>query len=152
MTSTPSVYAIDHIGVTNAPVYLADGTLVASSDGSWFSDTGPVVLSHAINEDITTAKLSVVVWTGTRLSGTPPYGGALGQISSDAGYSYLTDGQRVQSISTDPTQYFHLYGVSEVLTVPTLTAVPEPSTAMLAGLGGLVSLAFSAYRRRRDAV
>ena len=149
--STSGVNAIDHIGVTNAPVYLADGTLVAGTDGSWFSDSSPVVLSHAINEDITTAKMSVVVWTGTRTSGTPPYQGALGQTSSVAGYSYLTDGQWVDSISTDPTQYFHLYGISDVLTVQS-AAVPEPSTAMLAGLGSLAAVAISAYPRRRVAV
>ncbi len=44
------------------------------------------------------------------------------------------------------TARMRLYGISEVLTVP--ASVPEPSTAMLAGLGGLAALVYSFKRKR----
>ena len=44
------------------------------------------------------------------------------------------------------TASMRLYGISEVLTVP--ASVPEPSTVMLVGLGGLAALGYSFKRKR----
>jgi hypothetical protein len=44
----------------------------------------------------------------------------------------------------------NFYGISTVLRVPTTSAVPEPSTAMVAALGAVAFVAYGWSRHRRD--
>ena len=58
-----------------------------------------------------------------------------------------TDGFYIENDATDSNgSELPLYGISDVLTVP--SAVPEPSTVMLVGLGGLAALGYSFKRKR----
>jgi hypothetical protein len=148
IASTQTVDAITHIGVDNDPVYLVNGTLVASTDST--SGLWSGVLQHGINDDINGQHLgagSVLVWTGTLINGQRY--NALGQGLSTAGISqqpYHPSWINAGNLSSSFSE--HLYGISQELTVPGAAAVPEPSTAVLAGLGGLAALAYSLKRKR----
>ncbi len=146
------VSAISHIGentTSSIPVYLVDGTKVASSDNSNGLWSG--ALQHSINEDIGgQTNLAFSVWTGTSSSGTiaTPTNSHFG-IRPTYGSTVSSDANWINAGTSSNTTSYHVYGISEVLTVPQSTAaVPEPSTAMLAGLGGLVALAYSLKRKR----
>ena len=85
--STSVVDAIDHIGQTNTPVYLVDGTEVTTSttpSGLW---SGTIM--NPIDEDISGSIVSSDVWTGTHSNGD---GAAvyLGSPSPASGSSSLT--------------------------------------------------------------
>ena len=152
IVATSTVSAIDHIGETTTssiPIFLVDGTKVTASDntsGLWSGG-----LLHSINEDLLGAVPTLhAVWMGTNYTGVA--GGTAGVGGTIVGHGDLT--QAGHNWAGAPaiiqkTSALHLYGISEVLTVPQSTAaVPEPSTAMLAGLGGLVALAYSFKRKR----
>jgi hypothetical protein len=154
--TTDSVNAIDHIGQTNTPVYLADGSLVTTStttSGLWSGS-----LLHAIDEDINMTPLNKAVWTGTGRGGTfssivnplgldITLGGSFGSTligESLASNSTWTDA----GTSVPQSGIENLYGISQVLTVP--GAVPEPSTAIVAGFGAVAFIAYGWSRHRRD--
>jgi hypothetical protein len=143
IASTPSEDAIAHIGIKNDPVYLVDGSRVALTDAALWSGS----LQHAINETINGTGVSGSVATGTFISGVKfnPLGSGLSQF----GLSGFTTNRWI-SFNAVPSSAsgLHLYGISQELTVPAAAAVPEPSTAVLAGLGGLAALAYSLKRKR----
>jgi hypothetical protein len=150
IVSSPSINAIDHIGTTaDAAIYLVDGTKVANSDTTAAHGLWSGLLLHAIDEDINQNTPDIDntrVWTGTDASGAGVSGHTVGSSAvtrgffSSSGSAWVTGNTSRQSISG------HLYGISEELTV-LAAAVPEPSTAMLAGLGG-IAIAIRAFRRR----
>ena len=164
IASTTSVSAITHIGVTNDAVYLVDGTLVSNSDstsGLWSGS-----LQHALSEDINkVTSVNESVWTGTTINGGALSGYELGHtpvifVNDFSNYGIsdpIYAGNRwVNANAAQGGPYldyeessYHMYGISQDLIVS--SAVPEPSTAMLAGLGG-IAIAIRAYRRLRATV
>ena len=151
--STPTVNAIDNVGQSNTPVYLAGGTLVTTSttiSGMW---SGGIL--SPIDEDLS-GKLANpdpynLVWTGTATIGVSALGAELGNVNNGAiaGAYVFTDGGWVTNQDFVPeTAPLGLYGISQVLTVQ--AAVPEPSTLSMAGMATLVGAAFRWSRRRRD--
>ncbi len=70
----------------------------------------------------------------------------MGMAEVMVGSQNSTDNEWVGYITIPVGNLALLYGISEVLTVP--STVPEPSTAMLAGLGGLAALVYSFKRKR----
>ena len=73
----------------------------------------------------------------------------LGNVGGIATYgaSWMTDTDWIhKQFTSDTAEPMALYGISEVLTVP--ASVPEPSTVMLVGLGGLAALGYSFKRKR----
>ena len=146
--STSSVNAITHIGTTGDAVYLADGTKIASSDG--LSGLWSGSLLNAPNEYLngTSAGSGAVVWTGTNTNGSsssPLGGGSLVEFGSS---DLKTGGWVHASVDFNSTTY-NFYGISSDLVVPSASSVPEPSTAVLAGLGGLAALAYTLVRKRK---
>ncbi len=145
--STPSVSAINHIGTTGDAVYLADGTKVTSSDDSSGLWSGSLLSAPDEYLDGTSVG-GVDVWTGSNSDGsasTHP----LGSRFPAYGYSAQTDVYWTAIAATSKLGSYYLYGISSDLVVPGATAVPEPSTAVLAGLGGLAALAYSFARKRK---
>ena len=145
IVSNSTTDASTHIGLTNAstvPIYLVDGTKVSA--GNLWSGS----LLAPINDDITGNSSPGPVRTGTRVDGSTDPAFTLGQTLIIIGYSYETSGAWV-NVSVHPwiSHGDKVYGISEVLTaVP--SSVPEPSTAMLVGLGGLAALGYSFKRKR----
>ena len=83
------------------------------------------------------------IWTGTSLDGTKFAGWGMGADD-------VADGDPMNPNSGWVLDYFDhhsiahsIYGISDIL-----IAVPEPSTVMLATLGGLAALACSFQRKR----
>ena len=69
--STASVSAINNVGQTTTPVYLADGTLVTTSTTSTGLWSGSI--SNPIDEDLSGLGVqtgSTGVWTGTNTNGS----------------------------------------------------------------------------------
>lgn len=149
--STTAVNAIDHIGQTETPVYLVDGTMVTpntTTTGLWSG-----TLDSPIDEDISgQTLLTTTVWTGTNYDGTqsniaPPLGSAI----PDYGITYLTNNEWIAAgHGIAPQITLSLYSISQILTVPQLTTVPEPSSKLLLGVGGALVSAHGWARRRRD--
>jgi hypothetical protein len=94
--STPTVDAIDHVGRTPDPVYLADGTLVTTSTtttGLWSG-----ALQHAINEDLAGIGRFLRVWTGTLGDGENAQTYALGSTSFFPGLSLQGRSQQFERV------------------------------------------------------
>lgn len=161
IASTPTVNAIDNVGRTQDPVYLADGTKVTTStttSGLWSGG-----LLHAIDEDLTGKQSSLrYIWTGTDPTGSATSATPLGtttvvyQItppipfpqSSTFGISdpTKTDLSWVLAGSFDTNNRLNsLYGIS----VPQ-TVVPEPSSLWVVGTLTSAGLASGWSRHRRD--
>ncbi len=148
---TLTTSAVANIGETGAPVYLANGTEVASSDtaSGWWSG-GTHALLHAIDTDLLGNTAQTEVWTGTGLSGhsADPLGGN-GAVSGETtiGHSTQIGPQWMIGQEAGPTALHVMYGVSEELTVPQASSVPEPSTLWMASVGMLAGIAYGRFRR-----
>lgn len=167
LASTNTVNARDHVGQTGTAVYLADGTKVANSDttaaGGIWSAGG---LLAQPDQDLDGNSYAGLVWTGTSGIGTtyetiPVPGdpsvkwglgspGLNGNNKSETGvlpgtiggYNWLSIPAGVQ-LNTD---LYQIYGISEVL-----TAVPEPSSLLMSGIG-LIAVGVVTRMRRRQAL
>jgi PEP-CTERM motif len=148
IVSNLSTNARDHIGLLSTsivPIYTADGTRV--SDGNLWNTPLLAKINRDSNGDIQSTGPH---WTGTNGNGTTSgVGYSMGQATPIIGNNgYLNNSSWLSANSSSNTSSHHLYGISETLTVPSISAVPEPSTAMLAGLGGLAALVYSFKRKR----
>ena len=132
---------------TGVPIYLVDGNRVANDyahlwSGAHLSD--PTILVPINRTEIDTVPTGVAQYTGTgtTFDGTQHLAGGLGDASdyraqgfsnyTIAGWVYSTDhrGHGVQVA---------MFGISDVLTVQSQAAVPEPSCVGLLLLGLLAS-------------
>ncbi len=148
-STSSSANAINNVGQTMTPVYLADGTLVTTSTTSTGLSSG--TLLHPIDETLSGMGISTGstgVWTGTNTNGSASsnhLGDFFGVI---IGASTVTNGAWVNDgvwPSDTNSGVFHMYGISQVL-----TAVPEPSSLALAGTAVIGVSAFVSCRKRRD--
>jgi hypothetical protein len=152
--STSTVNAIDNTmtntGAANGAFFLVDGmTVVAnniSTGGFWAS--GHLA---AINLDQNGNTRSVDVNVGSTNGGGLANGNkAFGnEADGDARVTIGRSGDAGNSwnyvLNSGNTGARSFYGMSEVLTVATVAAVPEPSSTALLGLGGLALM----FRRKR---
>jgi len=155
--STSSVNAINHIGVTGYPVYNVDGVRVAATDSTGPHGLWSGNLESSISQYIGSKPTGndTYVWTGTNSDGTATaYPGTTPGTDSPTGTlgsSRATVGDRFSSDYQWSTYwypetiytYYKMYGISEELTV-----VPEPSTAIMTGIGCLFALACCVKRKR----
>ena len=144
IVSSSTIDARDHIGLLSTsviPLYTVDGTKV--STGNLWSGT----LLSPINRYIDGSTHNYGAYTGTQADGTKSNPvGPVGTDWTNIGQSNATNSQWTAWTQADPVSLRNLYGISDVLTVP--AAVPEPSTVMLVGLGGLAALGYSFKRKR----
>jgi hypothetical protein len=142
--STSRVNAIDNVGQTNTPVYMADGTLVTSSTTSTGLWSGS--LQNPIDEDLSgKSEAFFAVLTGTTTTGVAsadPLGNFLGITIGDSG---KTNALWVQQVAIPSFLSERMYGISQVL-----TAVPEPPTVWMAGPAIVAVAALGWSRGRRD--
>jgi hypothetical protein len=155
IASTDSVDAIVNIGgSSNVPIYLLDGTLVATGTADLFdgSIAAPIWLDENGNIQ------AMNVWTGSLSDGTVNPGFGLGctlatcsqggtgiDTTPEVGVSLRADSVWLDAGPGVGSQNGSLYGISDPITVP--GAAPEPSSFLL--LAG--AMALLAWRRRRRA-
>ena len=160
IVSTGSINARSHINILFAsqvvPLYLVDGTQISA--GYLWSGS----LLHAIDRSASGALVQDArVWTGTtedgygsithasdtfyfHLGDTAPNDTVAFRNEAFAGRNNAVNREWIAASMNFMSEDAALYGISEILTV----SVPEPSTVMLAGLGGLAALAYSFKRKR----
>jgi hypothetical protein len=152
LASTTTTDAINNVGTYGVPVYLASGTLVATTDatipsGGLWTNTGFGNLTSGISQDLNGSSLyGASVWTGSTTAGTAdePYD-YLGSAYPTYGIAgYTNTGWVAWGIS--PSGSDHLYGISQELTVP--SAVPEPSTLWVGAIAGAALITYRWSRRR----
>ncbi len=146
-STSSSASAINNVGQTMTPVYLADGTLVTTSTTSTGLWSGSLL--NPIDETLSGMGISTGstgVWTGTNTNGSASanhLGDFFGVIT---GASTVTNGNWVNDVVwpiDSSSGVFHMYGISQVL-----TAVPEPSSLALAGTAAIGVSAFVSCRKR----
>lgn len=155
IVSTPTANARDLTGTvpgtdgTGIPIYnLAGQRVEASYQGLWSG------LLSGIENPIRYNQFGAVpivptdkVWTGTDEFGMISNGGlGSGGISTQGQFGRDSSQWISGSTSSNPFRAAHLYGISGTLTV---TAIPEPSYALLLGLFAGTTLSF---RRKRKSL
>jgi PEP-CTERM motif len=149
--STPSMDAITHIGVNPSisGVYLVTGQRVATSDGTATGGLWSGTLSNAIDVEIHSIALpSLFVWTGTHSDGTTSPSQQLGANAPIFGYNQVPAGGIWTDFGQNPSlSNYSMYSISGVLTVPGSSAVPEPSSGLLAVIGISTGLGLAWTRR-----
>ena len=122
------------INNANSPVALTNADL-------WDGD-----ILNAINSSFTTDNRNATglpaVWTGTTSSGVADLISPLGSGSAIQGYSTQTNSQWIAQDPYESYAISYLYGLSEVLEVPTVPVPEPPIYAALLSAFGLI-----AYRR-----
>jgi len=153
--STATVNAIDHIGVNPSisGVYLVDGTQVATGDGTnpgglWAGSLSS--LQAPIDLDIHSTAITNGVWTGTDASGQGVTNVALGQFEVVFGTTCNTGTEWVDNNLGLPSAELPVYGISQVLVVPTSATIPEPSSCVLLGLASSIGLVLAWTRSRKE--
>jgi len=139
IASTTAESAINHLGLTSDPVFLADGTEVTTSTtatGLWSGS-----LLHPINEDLSGVGVSEIVFTGTNPDGSKSFW-PLGSPQVSIGLSIDSDASWIfnGAIFSDANE-FPLYGISADLIVPQ-SVVPEPPSLWMAGTAISAGLAY----------
>ena len=165
LASTNTVNARDHVGQTGTAVYLANGTKVTNSDttapGGLWSAFGLIAQP---DQDLDGNSYSGLVWTGssgvgtayatTPVPGDPSVKWGLGSPGwagnpdksetgiipgAIGGYDWLS----VPAGVKPNTDLYQVYGISEVI-----TAIPEPSSFLMSGIGMLVVGLATKFRKR----
>jgi hypothetical protein len=89
------------------------------------------------------------VWSGTTTAGVGDTIVKLGTSNPSYGIAgYTNTGWNSWGLSPS-TSDLHLYGISQELTVPSLSAVPEPSTIWIAAAGICAGVAYHRMRTRQ---
>ncbi len=151
IASTSTVSATSNIGVNSAPVYLADGTLIADSTTTGAGGLWSGSLLAPLDEDLTRTVSANYVWTGSDPDGTAdpiyPLGSSDGVTvgGDDSATDSTWDGK---GLWFSGGETFQVYGISDVLTV---AAVPEPSSMLLTLMGLGAAFGWRLARRRKPA-
>ena len=155
IASTLTVNARDNTGTTGSggvPIYNFNGIRVADD----YADLWDTTIDNPIKYTEVGGTVNEKVWTGTDKDGTTPSNRYLGTLipsgneQARVGNSTGKTGGWAQW-GYDPLEdYRHMYGISEVLTIPS-EAVPEPASVIMWTLLGAVGCIGSWWHRRRKA-
>jgi hypothetical protein len=138
--------AINTILPSSPALYRLDGELIATSGSDLWDGT----IANPINISESNSIITDYVWTGSSEFGIRPNNASrrftLGSSSTTnfaySGYSGSTDSgwTRPMGQSSQNYQLRHLYGISSIMTVTSLSEVPVPAAAWLFGsaLAGLL--------------
>lgn len=143
IASTATTNAVDNIacaGCNDVPIYLVDGTKLATSTAALFSQV--LLSSFNKNQFSQVSDQYNYAWTGSKTNGTKS-ANPLGTSVPDIGFPYDTSNWLYANFNyNSSTQPFSIYAISsEAFAVGTpAAAVPEPATLALLGAGGLLAL------------
>ena len=115
IVSVEFINAIDHIGQSTSPIYLANGTQVTTSttaSGLWSG-----ALESPIYTDLNGQLVHGQVWTGTNADGVAVPGEALGDADAVVGSNREISAGWIETGVDSFTLSHGLYGISQVLTV-----------------------------------
>jgi hypothetical protein len=150
--STADDHAIDNtetpIATTGVSIWRLDGVKVAD-DYADFWDGSLIEPINMDEEQINPPFTDAEVWTGTLFEGWEGTQFTLGEDNPTFGLNIYDLEYPEDWLAYDlgnPTDEHRLYGMSGVLTVPA-AAVPEPSSAILLGMG--VGVGWIRFRRKR---
>ena len=138
--STDTVSALQNIGTDGVRVYNLGGQEVASNDGVGSGGLFSGGLMNPIDFiENGTGGLPTYVMTGTQPNGSIYTGLALGDSNWLLGVWSATNLQWTQAAEAPSGNNFHLYGISDEITVGAVdgSMVPEPGTLSLMMLGGM---------------
>ena len=150
IASTPFTNAFTNVGQTGAPIYLVDGTQVTGSDTSTGLWSGSLL--NAISEDLKAQhNPETFIWTGTGPGGQGAYQGTLGAFYGPTLGQVVANSHWVDASSGGLPQSTLLpfYGISQELTVPSISSVPEPSTLWVASCGICAAIGWSCRRTEK---
>jgi PEP-CTERM motif len=153
IASTPSTSAITNIGETGASVWLNNGPMIAATDTTTGLWSGTIL--SPIDTDLRGNTSIHFVWTGTDPNGTSDPAHSLGSPAdlAVAGNTTFTTSDWVDRALLTPSPGalpHNLYGISQLLTVPQQTVVPEPSSLVLGVFGAVSGVLYRRSRRRRE--
>jgi len=142
--STATTDALANLGCpaaacSDVPVYLVDGTEVATSLANLFAG----VILNTIDEDQFGNNNENYVWTGSNSDGTASTGNELGSSDPEIGWPIETSIMIDIGFSNDSTSENSVYGIGQIV-----TAVPEPASGVLLAIGGLAAAAIRRRLRR----
>jgi hypothetical protein len=160
VASTATTTAVSNIscssGCLSDPIFLVDGTEVATSTTNLFNGTALVNAIDLTQNGGTPGTTNGYVWTGSNTSGTRgsylsgaggplgPLGSAYAELGSWNSKTNWLDSSGEGNASTDS---FALYAISGQLTVPA-ARVPEPLSASLLAFGGVATWLARRFRRK----
>jgi hypothetical protein len=146
IASTASTSAIANLGETGASVWLANGPEVSTTDtgsGLWSG-----TLLKPINKDLNGLSQIGGTWTGTFADGNAIPGSQLGTPDPVNGFIGSTNSAWIFQGSAQDAFSMKLYGISQVLTVPS-ASVPEPSSLTMTVGASVAAIAVGLFRKRR---
>ena len=131
-------------GSNGVPIYLLDGSRLVSGYDSFWNHFGLLI---NFDRDGNEVDFGTRIWTGSRFTGVGDLAFGLTQTSVYGTVGGVLD-DWIREGDADVSDEYSLYGISGILTVPTVTAAPEP------GALGILALGFAgivlARRRRQD--
>lgn len=136
-------------GSLGVPIFLLnDVKLVDSYDDLWDGDIDQFL---NITETVVSLGGDVRVWTGSTESGIGFGGNELGAspYSVRTGNASYRDDEWISQTAFGPNSTWRLYSLSDVLTVNG-SAIPEPSSLVLAAIVGTAGLVWYRVRRRKQ--
>ena len=151
IASTETVSARGNTGTTGGgivPIYNLAGQRVANN----YADLWDGLIQNAIDMDENGATVNRYVWTGTQSDGTAaasPLGTA--QPPRLGGAQRTTDWWIDAATHQDYHGDLRLYGMSDVLMIPSSEPIPEPASVITWTLLGIVGCVGTWWNRRRKA-
>jgi MYXO-CTERM domain-containing protein len=151
MGSTETVSAASNIGANSAPVYTADGTLIATSTTTAAGGLWSGTLLAGVDKDLLgNPNTFGLAWTGSLGNGQPSFNAELGGPTTvtqlgfvgHSGADWFTGGGHAFD------EVLPMYAISGVLTV---AAAPEPSSMLLTLMGLGAAIGWRLARRREPA-
>lgn len=126
----------------SSPIYLLDGTLVATNGADLWDGS----ISTPVNLDMDGGLYNAQIWTGSAIDGTGEIFKELGDSSPNVGISNSTSGAWMKNDDIGQGSSLPIYTFSSELTV-----VSEPEQIATGVIAGIFALIATRLRRRKAA-
>ena len=150
--STEDIDARDN-AVVSAPIYLLDGTMLATGYGDLWDGTLNDTFSVSQFGSSLSINSNLKAWSGSKFNGVGSSSRLLGSGTPTLGYlhqqykSHYNSYLHVYGLSRWKTETHHMYALSAELAVPIPSEIPEPTSLLV--WAGLATAGVWVTRRRR---